>query len=412
MPPSRRHPPHRNPSPCEELKALDWAKPLRFCKKCQTDHEEEKRFCPQCGSFLIKKESFPRAAEPEDLQSVEERPKEKFICPECHIIYEKAKSCIRCGTDVVPISSHQVQKEQDRVPELQAETESQKVSTPWESAETALQHLICPSCRKEHLGGKSCIRCGTELVPIDSPPSPPKKERTKSIPSLPPKRPEVKIPPSLERTEDLLEEEGPEVLPSKRTVADQLREGRLLRKVRRDYPRTILNWSGMAIIGIAIGYFLWSTYSHLVPPKPDPAHSPASQQVPTPPTSSAIPPSGPTEMPPEVTGSIKSLLDNIRTANLRKDINLFLSCYAKDFKDREGKRRATLGVWEKYTFIDLQYDLKDLSQYGDQVKARVEWWFKFLSTSGGPHQENRTIFEAVFKREEGGWKISEIKSES
>ena len=32
---------------------------------------------------------------------------------------------------------------------------------------------------------------------------------------------------------------------------------------------------------------------------------------------------------------IKALLENIRTANLQKNIDLFMSCYALDFKDRE-----------------------------------------------------------------------------
>src|SRR4030067_1040458 len=35
-------------------------------------------------------------------------------------------------------------------------------------------------------------------------------------------------------------------------------------------------------------------------------------------------------------GKIKGLLENIRQANLQKNIDLFISCYATDFKKEEG----------------------------------------------------------------------------
>jgi ketosteroid isomerase-like protein len=106
---------------------------------------------------------------------------------------------------------------------------------------------------------------------------------------------------------------------------------------------------------------------------------------------------------------IKSLLENIRQANLQKDIDLFISCYASDFKDREGKKKATLDNWKKYDYLDLSYDLKNPLISGDTAKAKVEWLIKTSSKAGGQPQEIKTTVDVTLKKEEGGWKIKEVK---
>ncbi|MCX8117201.1 MAG: hypothetical protein N3G78_04610 [Desulfobacterota bacterium] len=383
---------------------------MLFCKKCGIEQEEDKRFCPQCGSFLIKKEGLFQDSDPQG--EVGERPKEKFICPECHIIYEKTKACIRCGIEVLPFSSYQERRGHPETQAPRVEKKTEKPSPPLEPDEQRLPHLICPTCRKEHLGGSSCIRCGGELVPIDSPPQDPKKEKVKPPPSPPPKKSEEKRSAPSGIKGNLLQEEEAQANFHKRTLEEQLRKGRLLRKVRRDYPRTILNWGGMAIIAIAVGYFLWSTYAHLKESRGGSPPGVAVKEASTNPASSDTSPSSSPGREKEEEGEIKSLLENIRLANLRRDIDLFMSCYGKDFKDREGKRRSTLNSWEKYTFLHLEYDLSDLSISGDRAKGRVQWRLKFAPKGGGPPQESRTTLETIFLKEEGRWKIGEIKSES
>ena len=111
---------------------------------------------------------------------------------------------------------------------------------------------------------------------------------------------------------------------------------------------------------------------------------------------------------PEI-GKIKGLLENIRQANLQKNIDLFISCYATDFKDREEKKKATLAYWKKFDYLDLSYDLKNPSISPDTAKARVEWVIKISSKTGSQPQESKTILDVTFKKEEGGWKITEVK---
>jgi hypothetical protein len=120
-------------------------------------------------------------------------------------------------------------------------------------------------------------------------------------------------------------------------------------------------------------------------------------------------PSKPIETEMQQIEKIKGLLENIRQANLQKNIDYFISCYATDFKDREIKKKTTLESWKNFDFLDLSYDLKSPSISGDTAKARVEWLMKISPKTGGQPQEIKTILEVTFKKEGDGWRIGEIR---
>jgi ketosteroid isomerase-like protein len=195
----------------------------------------------------------------------------------------------------------------------------------------------------------------------------------------------------------------------------------------------------MVIIALAGGYFLWSVLHpepNLLTSKDAASQSFPSSSSATAPTATvtqsrgfknteesltvskeAIPPSlfqsdaskTPSTEAEEIR-NIKTVLENVQQANLEKNIDLFMSCYAADFKDREGKKDAQLAFWKKFDYVDLSYDLKNTSISGDTAKAKVEWLIKTSSRAGGRSQENRSVLDVLFKREEGGWKIKEVKA--
>jgi ketosteroid isomerase-like protein len=109
---------------------------------------------------------------------------------------------------------------------------------------------------------------------------------------------------------------------------------------------------------------------------------------------------------------IRKLFENIRQANLKKNIGLFMSCYARDFEDKKGKRLATLEAWESFNYLDLSYDLKKQTITGDMADVSVEWLIRTSPKAGGQPQDSRTVLNVTLSREEGNWKIREIKSSS
>src|SRR4030042_5813447 len=371
---------------------------MLFCKKCQVEYEDDRRFCGQCGSFLIRKEeALPDFEDTE--KPTEEKPKEKFICPGCKIIYEKTKTCIRCGAEVVLLSSFQAKDEAETVQEPDAGKESPQVLTTREWLEEPSQYLSCPICNRVYLQGKSCLKCGEGLVPQ----GPFREEQNRKKTTLrEDKKPEITPPYPSEIEKAFFQEETPDQKTPKGTVEEQIKKGRFSRKIKKDYPRVFLNWRGIAIICIAAGYLLWSTYSHIVITKSDSIAIPPSKEKASSPVlaSSGIPPSSASPKEAEEIEKIRNLLENIRKANLRKDIDLFSSCYSNDFKDREVKKKSTLESWGNINFLDLTYDLVTHSVSGNAVRARVEWLGRLSPERRGRPQGSKKIRGGNFKHDE------------
>jgi hypothetical protein len=181
---------------------------------------------------------------------------------------------------------------------------------------------------------------------------------------------------------------------------------------------------------IAVGiFFLWSIYSYFAPKRSGPS-IPRSEEATgvihrnTPPpanqTSTVVEPeekekeqpaqSSPATNESIETDGIRDLLEKIRQANLHNNINLFMSCYSADFKNREEKKRTTLESWNNFNYLDLSYVLKDYSISRDTAQARVEWLIKFYLKEGSLTKQNRSILNVTFNKEDGGWKIKEIKT--
>jgi len=390
---------------------------MLICKKCNIEYEKESKFCSECGRPLFPKEEISFCDEEfgeGGVKAEEEKPKEKYICPGCKIIFEKMTSCIRCGAEVVPLASFQEKEEPEIEQEAGAGKESSQAKTiPGQPKEGSPQKFVCPICKKIYPHGKSCIKCGALLVPQSFSPG---GEKPSHIPET--KKPAHKTVYPSEIEEEVSEVHPHEKKPSKKIPDEEARKSGAIRRSKRDYRRLFFNMGGMVIMAIAGGYIFWSIYSYL------PARNVAPQTPPPEEVPARVTPS-PAMTQPEATASvstpsiqagaiekIKEILETIRQANLHKDIHLFMSCYSKDFKDREGKRKSTLESWENFNYLDLSYEIKRHSPAGHAAKVRVDWLIKFSPKTGGPTQENRTALEVTFQKEGESWKIIEILSAS
>jgi hypothetical protein len=170
-------------------------------------------------------------------------------------------------------------------------------------------------------------------------------------------------------------------------------------------PFPLVGLIAMLILIGAGGYILLKVQSHEVstthfketplplPPPPSPSHAQASIET-------------------EEVEKIRSLFESIRTANLQKDIDLFMSCFSRDFKGRDGKRLDALKMWENYNYLNLSYELKNKSISGDTSNIQLEWLVKTSQKRNGKIQEGKTLLDVTLKREDGLWKIKEIKTMS
>ncbi len=359
-------------------------------------------------------------------ESLADAPRKKLVCPTCGIIYERGDSCVRCGSSLVSQTPSQ-EKEKPK----SSDPEAVPSSSPPNAEEIPKMEL-----------DQDLMLVGKE-PPLKEPPL--ASPKGQDLPVSPPVK-RKKVATSLE---ELFQDESLEEPSDKRATDPSEKRASSAKKPKRDYRRLALEAGGIAVMALAGGYFLWSVFFHITAKEPElkalpsskenvkqvlPASSPASPPASNPagmttesgglksaeesqtPSKEAAP--SPLPVPDDSKTasaegreirSIKALLEHIRQANLQKDIDLFVSCYASDFRDLDARKRATVAYWEKFNYVDLSYDLKNPSISAETAKARVEWLIKTSSKGGGRPQENRSTLDVTFKKEDGGWRIKEVK---
>jgi uncharacterized membrane protein YvbJ len=260
---------------------------MLVCPKCNIEYDEGKKFCRECGSFLLSEEGSTFEVPLVELTELK-KSEENLFCPKCQVTYKKGKYCKQCGSLLV----HEILLQ---TPSAQS------------NGKSAIQRFL-----------KKWLKFSLRPFPLVS--------------------------------------------------------------------------AGIVIVLIVSGgFFLWQK------------HDQPSQPI-------VAPPQSP---PPNIEinekEKIESLFKKIRQANLNKNIDLFMSCYAIDFKDRKKKEFDTLESWKKFNYLDLAYHLKEQTISGDRANVRVEWQMKVDQKGSKQPEVIKTILDVVLKREGGLWKIIETK---
>ena len=400
-----------------------------ICPQCSIEHDPGEEFCRKCGKFLLAVED----PAPEEQKAVG-----KLICPKCLLLYRKGNYCRKCGsllmrqtstqeTFVQPLekkSAKRWAKEWRRLSKEEKELEScmSKLETQRDQISNDVLNSLFVRY-KDQLESLSPLRqeVETELESI-------KKRALKEIDFL-----ENELKPIHKRLEEFQSLHNFSAI----TKADFVREKKELRrkirsretslrkhqqilsflpdKMRGDIassrspgnfvqPSTAIAATLIVILVIAGSYFVW--------PRPSPNSTPTAKEMVVRPSPTPIPPKPNTATEESEAEKIRSLFENIRQANLKKNIDLFMSCYSRDFSDREGKRVDALETWGFFNYIDLSYDLKKQTISGDTAHVRLEWLIQIVKKTGGKQEERKTLLDATLRKEEGRWKIKEIKTVS
>jgi hypothetical protein len=348
---------------------------MLVCMKCHMEYEDGTPFCSNCGGDLMAKQ------EPKPVKEDEKKKAEgKLICPKCHILYEKLTTCIRCGVPLVTQAAFKEMKESQPPPAPEREETESKGASPSE------------------------VKREPSAVP---PPSKPPME---------PKRVEPKQPYAADIEQEPSAMEGVEKGPAKKIPEDK-RETPFEPEKRKS--SFFYSLHGILTIILLLMVALYFLITHFLtgdrvdqgtpsPKKaielPEKENSTGSKEASPTIPSSALPV---VQLPQEIQ-KILDLLENIRQANLRKNIDLLMSCYASDYKELEERRRTALQSWSKYNYLDLDYVLKVESVSIESATARVEWRIRSIPLTGGQPEEGKSVLNAIFQKEKNEWKIKEV----
>jgi len=394
-----------------------------ICPQCNMEHDPLEEFCRKCGKFLLSVE---------DPLAAKENTEVNLICPRCQVLHKKGKYCRKCGsllmqrtasekTGVQPLEKKLVKrwvKEWLRLLEEERELKfcMNKLEARGDNISTDVINPLIVRY-KDQLETLSPLHreIEKELEFI-------RKRTTGEIDHL-----ENQLKPVQKRFEEFQSLYKDDAV----TKADFLREkkelrkeinsiGKRLRKFRHILtllpgpaggnvdspglvggllrPSTLATGAVILLVIIAVGYLLWQQYPH---------NRPMITESTPPPLPSPIDPQTATEnLEAEKIGSV---FENIRRANLQKNIDLFMSCFSRDFSGAERKRKDTLKIWETFNYHDLSYDFKKQTIVGDVADVRLEWVVKTSERAGGKPHNGRTVLDVTLKREGGAWKIKEIK---
>jgi hypothetical protein len=71
---------------------------------------------------------------------------------------------------------------------------------------------------------------------------------------------------------------------------------------------------------------------------------------------------------------VTQMLNQIRKAQLNKDIDLFMSSFSPNYHELAAKRKEMLRIWQTYNFVNMSFNIEDV-QEGDKniASVKVNW---------------------------------------
>ena len=107
---------------------------------------------------------------------------------------------------------------------------------------------------------------------------------------------------------------------------------------------------------------------------------------------------------------VARLLGTLREAQVNKDINRLMSCYATAFPAREQKIRETIKAWQDVDFTAMFFSIEDLQPEGPEAaRAKVTWDIQVKDKRTGEFITATQKFRVEFVKEQGAWRIRSLE---
>ncbi len=108
---------------------------------------------------------------------------------------------------------------------------------------------------------------------------------------------------------------------------------------------------------------------------------------------------------------IIDLLEDIRRANLDKNLSLWESRYSKSYLEMEGKKENQLEQWKRFDFKALKYKINEVKIEPGRARGLITWEMELLSKKKTEAKILSQRLYADFIIEDGRLKISSVRKQ-
>jgi hypothetical protein len=107
---------------------------------------------------------------------------------------------------------------------------------------------------------------------------------------------------------------------------------------------------------------------------------------------------------------VARVLDNIREANLKKNILLFMETLSGVYPQLDKKREEVIRTWNKFDFIDMNYSVGKVQEVEpNKALAEVQWTTTSQNRATKNRHNTQFHYRIWLANELGQWKITKIE---
>ena len=193
-------------------------------------------------------------------------------------------------------------------------------------------------------------------------------------------------------------------------VSDRLHDN-LVKAMRLMWRQLLFIWG--VVILLFIAYFFILSKPSPVPNVPAPELSAleksgqTSEVIATPQTPPTQPSVKSTQIPEW--GAILGIIEQIRAAQLKKDINLFLNTYSPTFPNIDQKKENILKTWQQYDYVDMKFHIDNMEKLNEHtIIAKVAWDITLEDVRSKKKNTLMRDYTIYFSDVSGKWLIQEL----
>ena len=107
---------------------------------------------------------------------------------------------------------------------------------------------------------------------------------------------------------------------------------------------------------------------------------------------------------------LTELLNQLREAQLKKDISQYAQAFAPNFPDFDKRRQKTLAVWEAYDYSALDFELAEVKLLdADHAQSTVTWKLNIQEKTNHTAKSETQSYKVWFSKDAGKWRISNLE---